>query len=362
MDAGAAGVLDVIRTLLSAYFPGGGLGVALSALLVVSVLALWGKYKDELKKLTGPWFSGHSVLVVTVFLFPAAWLLDARRLLALIVLTLCVVAYFAVRKWRRQLLVPRRNRLGGVATAAVLVLIGYLVDGVLEERRRASVDVAFLLPPNASEPEKLFPRLRKSLHASVKGVDRVRIVPEKHQELANHGVDRSGTASYRTADGLQPKVFIENIVRGAREDEVKVLVRLFQANKLGDRLDRIAWDFDPPPRSAAGLDGIAIYSYFEVITFLASKDVLKLTPDARQAIRRNTLVEYRDFLTLSAPECPVHAELKKRIAGGGVAKDEDIVALLKASCEELAPGEAASTAHRRELDLLRMQSTADFIE
>ncbi|HLG42207.1 MAG TPA: hypothetical protein VI643_02495, partial [Planctomycetota bacterium] len=167
--------------------------------------------------------------------------------------------------------------------------------------------------------------------------------PEKltQDALAKYTIDQDkNLLAYRTTEGY-PRVFIRNRYSApqgtAQSDEgrLNMLIIPYQRRASGDRIDRLA---DWPSRPfAIGQDRLdeALRSSFELIVFLASKQLIKVPEDAQQTIWRNILDEYSQFLALHAPACRVREPLDGLRTSAGALTVSQVKELLDVRCKEL---------------------------
>jgi len=268
---------------------------------------------------------------------------DMRLLWGLGTFSAAVAVYFLAR-WRYPVLLAWKPLAGGVTVALLAIGAAIWMDDHQQKLRSESFDVAFLLPPDgiAKEPEKVFAGLKRTLNRSFNGVDRVRIVPEKlaPEDVPKYAIDADGLLAFRTTEGY-PKVFIRNqyiALPGRASDEVKLKMLLvpYQRRPAGNGIEPLA---DWKRRAVVGgqekMRGVELRGSFDLIAFLASKRLIKLTPDAERTIWRNILAEYSEFLALNAPACAAGEQVEKLLATAGRLTESQVRETLNAPCAEL---------------------------
>lgn len=340
-------LLSTVKSMISAqFFDGVGL---LFAFFVVGLLkTALDRLNEAVSERVKEWLKiSHNLLVVLIFVAVALFLFDKYRLWALGVVAAAVIGYFAVGRWYPALLSSKLRVAGMVLACASAFAIAYSLDVYLEERRVEQFDIAFLLPPDgvSTEPEQLFAGLRRTLNVTFNGVDRIRIVPEqlKAEDMPKYSYDDpQHLLEYRTRDG-SPKVFIRNSST-QQENRMRMVIIPYQRRPGGNGIERVkGWNLNPLVGAQEKIQGLGLRSTFDLVSFLATKGLINLSPDAEQLAWRNILDEYELFLALNAPACPAREQLSKLSASKAPLKESQVKQILNAGCAELRENEQAST-------------------
>lgn len=344
MDQFVSMLLEPVKAFVSAHLNDGA--AALFVIFLFGVLRVFfDQYKEALSARVKVWLkSGHNLLAISLYLVGAVLLYGTGRWWTFGAFSAVVAGYVLARAWRPAIVSGKGRLPIGLASALLFLFLAYTLDLVLEKRRYQSFDVAFLLPPDfpadgaPKDPQKLFAGLKERLNVSFSGVNRVRIVPEKltGEDFSRYTFERANDLlAYRTAEGY-PKVFIRNrynVIPGD-PNRLQMLVVPYQRRAGADRIEPLMeWKLRPLVGSEGKMAGVELRSYFDLIMFLGSKQLIALTPEAQQTIWKNILSEYGQFLARYASKCPVLEELSRLPTEG--LTEREIRDLLNAPCPGL---------------------------
>lgn len=156
---------------------------------------------------------------------------------------------------------------------------------------RKQVPGRFSAAAQIDQSEKLFADLRKALAVTLKGVDNVRIVPENEllpDEAGKYSIDDpQHLLAYKSADGY-PSLFIRHRHRllgtgnGRAPGEMGVVIVPFRRGDDG-RMEKLTkWKNEAMFGTVAERDLLALQGGFELMSFLMSEGLVKVSPSARR--------------------------------------------------------------------------------
>lgn len=214
----------------------------------------------------------------------------------------------------------RSTRAKAVAAVTALLVGGAAAVPHLRAQFAPDADVAFVLPPqgqgaDANDELVVFEDMRRVLQRALDGSG-VEVAPDNigREDLNRYRLEeRDALLAYKSRQG-HPRVFIQS--KYSLEQPTgrrRVLVTPFprptgdrQAWRMVDGWSGRAFDGDQSKR-------VAIRVGFELIEFLAAKEVLPLQEVNRQQAREVLLGEYRDLLETSLSRCAEETELLAKL-------------------------------------------------
>ena len=230
-------------------------------------------------------------------------------------------------------------------------------DVALEQHRQSRYDVAFVMPPDGGHSDQavaLFEAVKNAFGVSLKGVDRVKVVPE--------GITKADFAryAYTKEDELlaydrkygHPRIYIRSMYEIRNVDDrtrsLTFLVTPYRRDAEGkSMLQLYRWKHEPWRRTASPneIALAALQATFSLVSFLSSENLIHLTPDEQRRFWVNLLSEYRQRITIVNEKC---AEAPERLLAWSASLDETVVeGVLTERCAEAPPDEAIARAQDR---------------